>query len=62
VAIPLLLDLGVYARFAAALPLLIVGRGTVVRLAVVLIFPLLPLALTMVPLDQIITRLIKLVF
>jgi hypothetical protein len=38
------------------------GRGTVVRLAVVLIFPLLPLALTMVPLDQIITRLIKLVF
>ena len=38
------------------------GKGTVIRLAIVLVFPFLPLTLTMVPLDQIINRLIKLVF
>jgi hypothetical protein len=38
------------------------ARGTAVRLAIVLILPFLPLALTMVPLAQIIDRLIKLVF
>jgi hypothetical protein len=38
------------------------GKGTVIRLAIVLVFPFLPLMLTMVPLDQIVDRFIKLIF
>ena len=38
------------------------GKQAVIQLAVVLIFPLLPLVLTMVPLEQIIARLIQLPF
>jgi len=38
------------------------SKETVIRLAIVILLPLAPLALTMVPVDQIIDQLIKLVF
>jgi hypothetical protein len=38
------------------------GKSAVLRLAIALILPLLPLTLTMLPLEQIIARLLKLVF
>ena len=37
-------------------------KETVIRLAIIIVLPLLPLALTMVPLEKIIEQLIKLVF
>jgi hypothetical protein len=39
-----------------------ISKSEIIRLAVSLIFPILPLTLTMVPLDKIVDRLIKLVF
>ena len=57
-----LADLGNVFSVVSEMRLVPIGRGTVVRLALILIFPFLPLTLTMVPLDQIIDRLIKLAF
>jgi hypothetical protein len=57
-----LADLGNVFSVVSDMRLVPIGRGTVVRLAFILIFPFLPLTLTMVPIDQIIDRLIKLVF
>ena len=57
-----LADLGNAYGVVSEMRLVPFARGTAVRLAIVLILPFLPLALTMVPLAQIIDRLIKLVF
>ena len=57
-----LADLGNVFSVVSDMRLVPIGRGTVVRLVFILIFPFLPLTLTMVPIDQIIDRMIKLVF
>ena len=56
-----LADLENAFNVVADMRLVPISKGTVIRLAFVLILPLLPLALTMVPLDQILTRLVRLV-
>jgi hypothetical protein len=57
-----LADLGNAYTTVSDMRLVPFGKGTVIRLAIVLVFPFLPLMLTMVPLDQIVDRFIKLIF
>jgi len=56
-----LADLGNAYSVASEMRLLPFSHDTVIRLAIIIILPLLPLTLTMIPLDQIVDRLIKLV-
>ena len=57
-----LADLGNAYSVVSDMRLVPISKSEIIRLAVSLIFPILPLTLTMVPLDKIIDRLIKLVF
>jgi hypothetical protein len=49
-------------KAVGGMSLLPVGKGAIVRLTVVVALPFFPLLLTMIPLDKIVDRLIKLVF
>jgi hypothetical protein len=55
-------DLGNVYSSISKMRLLLFNRQLVIRLAVVIMLPLLPLTLTIVPLEQLVIRLIKLVF
>jgi hypothetical protein len=55
-------DLGNVYNSIIKMRLLLFNKQTVIRLAVVIMLPLLPLTLTIVPLEQLIVRVIKLVF
>jgi len=57
-----LADLGNAFKSISDMRVLPFGKDAVVRLSGILIIPLLPLALTMVPLKQIVDWLIKLAF
>jgi hypothetical protein len=57
-----LADLGNAYNVVSDMRLVPISKSEIIRLAVSLIFPILPLTLTMVPLDKIVDRLIKLVF
>ena len=56
-----LADLGNVHSVVSKMRMVPIGRDTVIRLAIIIILPLLPLALTTVPMEQIIDRLVKLV-
>jgi hypothetical protein len=55
-----LADLGNSYTTVTEMRLLPMGKETIVRLVILLIVPLLPLTLTMIPLDQIVDRLLRL--
>jgi len=57
-----LADLGNAYNVVSDIRLVPISKRVVLRLAVILIVPILPLTLTMVPLDKIVDRVIKLVF
>ena len=57
-----LADLGNAYSVVSEMRLVPISRGTIIRLATIIAFPFLPLTLTLVPLDQIVDRLIKLIF
>jgi len=57
-----LADLGNAYSVVSDMRLVPISKSEIIRLAVSLIFPILPLTLTMVPLDKIVDQLIKLVF
>jgi hypothetical protein len=57
-----LADLGNAYNVVSDIRLVPISKRVVLRLAVILIVPILPLTLTMVPLDKIVDRIIKLVF
>jgi hypothetical protein len=55
-----LADLGNGYGVVTGMRILPFGKDTVIRLAIIIVIPLLPLTLTMIPLEQIVDRLIKL--
>jgi hypothetical protein len=56
-----LADVGNAYKVVSEMRIVPFGKETVIRLAIIIILPFLPLTLTMIPLDQIIDRLLKLV-
>jgi len=57
-----LADLGNAYSVVSKMRIIPVSKDAVIRLALVIILPLLPLTLTMIPLERIIDRLIKIMF
>lgn len=56
-----LADLGNAYKDVSTMRLVPFGKGTVIRLAIIIIAPFLPLTLTMIPLERIVDQLLKLV-
>jgi hypothetical protein len=57
-----LADLGDAYDVVSEMRILPFGKKTILRLVIILVVPLLPLTLTIIPLEQMVDRLIKLAF
>ena len=55
-------DLGDAYNVVSEMRILPFGKKTILRLVIILVVPLLPLTLTIIPLEQMVDRLIKLAF